>query len=283
MYKTKHLILCIIASTSILAAPINADSATSSLISKVKNLSGMQMAVIAASAVGVGVLGKIAYSFLFGLSDLQEIEQALTMLESAQGTHNEIASHYYTPCTIFKNLELINKPNITEQENNTLKQLIEHSCVRRPYYTYVTQSDETCSRIKNCINQIATCKTHLFERKITIIKEFKKYDEATKKEIIKQYNAAITQCVNLQDAFRTLQDTLSKIRNYVIHLHEYENEYASARIEALENEIRQLKLSWPRHCTQTHYHWVYAQEVQQKNSTKLAQDYNEANAYSCNL
>lgn len=255
MYKPKHLFLCIIASTTVaLSTPIHADSTASSFVSKVKNLSGIEMAAIAASAIGVGILGKIVYSFLFGLSDLQEIEYALTLLETAQGTHNEIASHYYTPCTIFRNLEL-NNHNTTKQDDNALKLLIEHSGMRRPYYTYVTQLDETCARIKKCINQIAQCKVHLFERKIAVIKEFKKYDELTKKDIIQQYNTVIARCANLQDTLSSLQNTLSKIRNYVIHLHEYENEYAAARIEALENEIRQLKLSsWPHHCTQTHFY-----------------------------
>lgn len=254
MYKNKRILLCIIACASLIqASHAHADVTSDSFFSKVKNASSLQWAALAAGAIGTAVLGKLIYNLLFGLTDLQEIEQALTLLENAQGMHDEMSAHYYTPCTIFRSMTL-NNAQLTEQESSNLKQVIVHSSSRRPYYTYVSQLDAACSRLKAVVNEISNRKIQIFDRKIAVIKDTKKYDELTRKDVIKQFNDVISRCTSTQTSLRNLHDILHKIRNYVIHLHEYENEYTAARIEALENEIRQLKLSWPQPCTHTHYH-----------------------------
>lgn len=241
-----------------LATPINTNASASSLVTRMKNMSSTEMALVAVGSISAAVVGALAYNAFFGLSDLEEIEQTLAKLEDTESEYSELLTAHYEPCTHYNRIDKSN-PNISEHDNHALKAMIRTTSNKYPFYEYVQKTDTTCSHIKEMIDSVTKVKIRLFERRNNIIKDRKTYDEATKKDIIKKFNSTIEQCDHLQQDLRTLQKAITEVRNYIVRLQEYNIEYAAARIEALEREIKQLKLSWPRQCNCVHYHRVYVQ------------------------
>lgn len=215
-----------------------------------QNLSKTNIALIAAGTVGTVALAKILYDSFFGLTDLEEIEQILTMLENAQATRNTLIERYNAPLAVIEK----NKNNATSEQDTQaeLKTMIRATRDFRPFLNFERTAATDCQTVTEQIEKIEAKKAVICTRRVAIMQGKRKYDVATTNTMILKFNELIERANAEQNALKKFHQQLNTMRVQIKRFEEYEKEYAYARIESLEAEVHQLKLMGQRTCV--HYY-----------------------------
>jgi hypothetical protein len=229
-------------------SPVFVNSAKQSL----QSLTAKQFALIIGATVGCGLLIKWAYNYFKELTDLQEIEVALSLCEKATVLQNEIAFTYQKEALIVAPVKDVSIGNKYTTGTNILSllrpEILAKNC-NRPYYDYIKVLDRKMDNLKTTSQELAKKKIQLFERKFKLHNG--KNKKLTPQEIIELtafYESTITKVESVINDNQNLRSMLLEIHTHVVNSAEYQHEFALARIEELEREIEQLK--WDR--------WTYA-------------------------
>ncbi len=197
--------------------------------------------IITGAAVAGAWVAKKTYDYFFELSDLQEIERALRLIEKntafekkmAFAYHNEQQMIYATLHATPKNYD--DATIVTFLKNKATSKFTHH-----PYYNYALQLKKDIKQTKEKQQELAETKLRLFERKLRLLK----LDDITQEQkasLISQYNEVIQKIDTIHDIMQELHYGLQEIRAYMIHTIEYKLELKQEQIEILQQENLRLK------------------------------------------
>lgn len=217
------------------------------------------IAIVATAGIAGYYIGPWLYSYLFPLSDQEEIEKTYNKIKKAEILHNDISLAYHNEMAIVANYNpLTSTPkDVDAKVLERLKLEITPKHTKHPFYNYVKNLNVQAQKINDTLNQLSSTRMILAERKLKLYSCNLPADQIS--FLQGQFDEAIDDIKNSLNSLDELQKKLSAIRSIVIQSTDYILQYQQIRIEELEQRLYASEsynyshdYSWSRPCQTTY-------------------------------
>jgi len=188
------------------------------------------IAMVATAGIAGYFIGPWLYSYLFQLSDVQEMEEAIHKVKNAEILYNDISFTYHNELAI-----------VTAYTTDILvvKQLkfeIMAKYSKYPFYNYIKNLNLQMQKIKEVVTELSSKRIAIAERKLKLYSDSSL--TATQLSVLQEgYDSVISSIKNSLNNVDDLHKKLATIRSLIIQSNDYILEAQQIRIAELESRL----------------------------------------------
>lgn len=188
-------------------------------------------AIVAGATAGTIFLGKCIYdAFIKERSDIDELNHIESLFNEIEDEHTSIASLYISPCTLLGLEDTVLCSKLRDLIRNTLGK-------ERPFLCYKNELSLSISKLHEHCDTLTECKRQVLYRCIRLQK-LENANNPELKDLWRRFTVLEKKLVARKENILELRTKLEIIENYIKNLPEYIHENMTARLEAVEYELR---------------------------------------------